>query len=263
MKLKNIPCWLKNGNVYEELLEGGDSKIPKEFKNKIIDSSKINSIEDFKKIYDYSHFWMLKRLPFDIYVYGFLNKKEVLKFLKELGTSKSEVLYEDIKNDFSLIKYKNIISEDFDFTGLEKFYKTLEEKVILEIENREGEKLNYNEKDKNEDSFGCNCTFNFFNDNKFSTSAMFYLSYESFNDKNIKNFKKFLYKNHDDKFFFEHDDQDLISYIGIIKGKENKIIFNSQSDNYNDKFEFRVKNTDSLISELEKMYKFIKINKID
>lgn len=55
----------------------------------------------------------LHRKPLDIYVYGFLHKKEVLEFLKNFETDESEELIEDIKNNKSLYKFKEIILEEF------------------------------------------------------------------------------------------------------------------------------------------------------
>lgn len=113
MKLYKIPCWLRNGDVYRNFVEEKGSKVPKEYLN-FKDTSEINSIEDFEEVYRLSGYWGLYRYPLDIYVYSFLNKKEVIEYLKSLETAESKELIKDIEKKKSLKKYKNFIIEEFD-----------------------------------------------------------------------------------------------------------------------------------------------------
>lgn len=50
MKIYKVPCWLRNEDVFETFSLGESSKLPSEFKN-FKETSEINSIEDFEKVY--------------------------------------------------------------------------------------------------------------------------------------------------------------------------------------------------------------------
>ncbi len=104
MKIYKVPCWLRNGSQFRELSSELSSKLPDEFIN-FIETSEINSMEDFSIVYRLSSFWGLDRKPLDIYVYAFLNQQEVIKFLKELETHESEEDIEDILDPLTSISY--------------------------------------------------------------------------------------------------------------------------------------------------------------
>ena len=129
LKISQIPCWLKNGNFFRDYLENNSDNDQIEIDDILMtyirNNSKINNLEDFKRVYHLSSYWHLDRKPFDIWVYAFLNKKEIILYLEELSNLESKSDIEDIKKDKSLIKYKGIIMEDFNIPELNKFYNTL------------------------------------------------------------------------------------------------------------------------------------------
>uniref|UniRef100_A0A6C0AFU2 Uncharacterized protein n=1 Tax=viral metagenome TaxID=1070528 RepID=A0A6C0AFU2_9ZZZZ len=99
MKLYEVPKWLQEGELFKTFLEneGLNSDLPEKLELKIIQEVKINSFKDFEKVLQISKFWMLKIYPLEIYIYAFDNK----------------INDEDLKVNKVLIKYKNIILEDY------------------------------------------------------------------------------------------------------------------------------------------------------
>ena len=134
MKLSDVPCWLRNGSIYESMIESEDVDFTMD-SHKIKDSPKINKLKNFIKIYKLSNYWNLHRYPMEIYVYAFLNKQEVIDFLKNEETSSSKLLIEDIENNFSIDKYKGIISEDFKDPKIIDYYENCPVNLLKKNEN--------------------------------------------------------------------------------------------------------------------------------
>lgn len=109
MNLYMVPCWLREGSLFRSFTENGNMSdlLDNVVINHVKETSEINSMEDFINVYNFSMYWMLDKLPLDIYVYSFINKKEVLNYLD------SKKLKKDIKKNKTLIKYKVLILEKF------------------------------------------------------------------------------------------------------------------------------------------------------
>ena len=136
MKFYEIPCWLREGDLFKNLIEYGEltDDVGIELIHKIKTSSSINSLKEFKKVYEISGFWMLDSYPLDIYVYGFLNYKEVLEYLKGNNDFQSNELHKDIRKNISLKKYESLINDKFKNEEISMFYN--EEKRSIEAHNR-------------------------------------------------------------------------------------------------------------------------------
>lgn len=150
MKFSEVPCWLRNGNLYRENVSYENYHEDIFFEEEYFeDTSRIENIEDFKKIYKISNYWILDKYPLDIYVFGFLNKKIVIDFLQSLKDTSEEnmennseenmenmenkkpsgetlahsALEKDIENNISFNKYLEIINDDFKHKKIQSYYK--------------------------------------------------------------------------------------------------------------------------------------------
>jgi hypothetical protein len=104
--LRTLPSWLKNGDIYENLLEGADldSPIDSSLYDNIVKSTQIYNFNSFKRVFNASEFWMLKEYPLSLIIYALINKSEVLPFLENKniyfyeGVLYNFVFYEDRKD---------------------------------------------------------------------------------------------------------------------------------------------------------------------
>ena len=128
--LHMVPCWLRLGRFFRNYVEMNDNDYNTEI-DEITQkffkfTSEISSMDDFKRVYELSFYWILDRLPYDLYIYGFLNTQNVLIYLNELETPESNKVKDDIRLNLSLIKYKNIIQEDYNIKEIIDFYKKID-----------------------------------------------------------------------------------------------------------------------------------------
>jgi len=263
MKLKNIPYWLKKGDLFNTFSEN-NSKLPNNLKEFITDSPEINSLEDFERVYNISHYWMLFRLPVEIYVYTFLNKKEILHFLEKLETVESKNLLDDIKNNKSFIKYKNIILEEYKDPEILEFYNDIG--FTFKIDDELTGEVEYSDKidTENEDFIGVTFCFNFKTIDEIILKHEIFMRHNEY-DNNLKKFEDFL-KN------LKNDKSDYLNFYGTEETSSTRIFFKNEYLSFNTHYSdidgtdgdttFKVKINEKIIEAFEKMIKFIKINKL-
>lgn len=275
MKLNEVPYWLKKSDLYRNLvnndpLEDVDENI------KILDTPEILDYKTFKKVYKISSYWSLDSYPIELYIFSFLNKEKVLKFLLKNETIESINLYGDIKNDFSLKKYKNYIIDNFKSEHeIISYLNSFDDyDVELKITSSEGDDINFNKKyedvhDNIEDISEFNFEFSFLNKNN-EKIALHEISLK-INSNYLKSRK--------DEFntFLENIKKTKncsVSYIAFndwantaISYKKEMITFSSSyrdiQNGDNGTTEFKLKINNSIIKKLKEMYEFMKINNIN
>jgi hypothetical protein len=127
VKLSEIPFDLKRGDLYKSLKETLDTlkDIPIDEKYMMSDFS-IDNLEKFKRVISVSRYWMLYRLPIEVYIYFFFHSDEVLSYIKTLDDIVDSKIKTDFLYNIDLVKYKyEIISY--------VFYTYAEEKMPTEI----------------------------------------------------------------------------------------------------------------------------------
>ena len=123
MKAYKVPCWLQKSKLFRDFMETKrlKDKLPQTHKMLVESSSKINSLDDFKRIFEICNFWIVDKYPLDIYVYGYLDKNNVLEYLKSVDDSSSKDLYKDIYQSISFKKNYVEISENFNDEKIKLF----------------------------------------------------------------------------------------------------------------------------------------------
>uniref|UniRef100_A0A6C0AEL6 Uncharacterized protein n=1 Tax=viral metagenome TaxID=1070528 RepID=A0A6C0AEL6_9ZZZZ len=117
MKLKDIPQWLKNGNLYQSFLEDEEEL---NIEDKFIKStSEIKNIKDFIDVFNISQYWNID-YPDTFYEYALDNKFEVLKFFFSEHDNKNKEIDFLIKE---LMESEKIIYEFTPFSSINSYYK--------------------------------------------------------------------------------------------------------------------------------------------
>src|SRR5258708_10042629 len=121
---EDVPDWMKKGGLYRTMAENDDDHII--FPIYVADDNVENSSK-FSTLIEFSKFTLLDEYPLSIYIYGYYNKDEVIKYLEDklknehydyFNDDHDEILATDyllffIKNTSAyLIKYLYTISQN-------------------------------------------------------------------------------------------------------------------------------------------------------